>query len=276
MEGNTEKIRLSFWKKILGSIRGIEHYENVLKEATGKAILYLLLISLLLGAIGSIRGSIEANNTISEFMKIYNDNCPNFELINGELSVEGSMPMVLSDDEDNYIIIDTTNSTNPDVLDSHNQGILILKDKMIQKKNQLQTQVTEFKSLQELTINKDIAYSYLPYAKIIIPFIFIVNIVGYFLGGLLSSLFLALFALIINGIFKTRLKYGQLYSLSIYALTTPLIINTLLKILSIEHFSFYWLVYHTIAYVYIGLALNKLKISQSNLEGIREMWNDKL
>lgn len=265
MEDNTEKIKLSFWKKIIGSIQGIEHYENMLKETTGKAVLYLLLISLFLGAIGSIRGSIEVNNGISEFIKIYNDNCPNFELINGELSVEGVMPMVLSEDEDNYIIIDTTNSTNPDVLDSYSEGILILKDKIIQKENQLQTQVIEFKSLQGLTINKDIAYSYFHYAKIIIPFIFIVNILGYFLGGLLSSLFLALFALIINGIFKTKLKYGQLYSLSIYALTTPLIINTILKILSIEHFSFYWLVYHTIAYVYIGFTLNKLKSSKNNI-----------
>lgn len=74
----------------------------MLKETTGKAVLYLLLISLFLGAIGSIRGSIEVNNGISEFIKIYNDNCPNFELINGELSVEGVMPMVLSENEDNY------------------------------------------------------------------------------------------------------------------------------------------------------------------------------
>ncbi|WP_411682820.1 DUF1189 family protein [Clostridium thailandense] len=68
-----------------------------------------------------------------------------------------------------------------------------------------------------------------------------------------------------NGIFKTNLKYGQLYSLSIYALTTPIIIGTLFKILNLEHFSFYWLAYHIIAYIYIGFALNKLKNSQNNI-----------
>ncbi|MDV3429566.1 MAG: DUF1189 domain-containing protein [Bacillota bacterium] len=265
MGDNTENRKLSFWMKIVSSVQGIKHYENALKETTGKAVLYLLLISLLLGAIGSLREAFVVNDGISEFMKVYNDECPYFELKNGELSVDGSMPIVLEDD-DNYIVIDTTNSTNPDILDSHSRGILLLKDKMIQKKNGVQTEVTDFKSLQEFTINKNIVNRYLPYARVIILLIFFGNILWYFLGGLLSSLFLALFALIINGIFKTKLKYGQLFSLSIYALTTPLIISTLFKILSLEHFSYYWLIYHIIAFAYIGFVLNKLKNSQNNIE----------
>lgn len=265
MESTTEKRKLSFWMKIVSSIQGIKHYENVLKETGGKAVLYWLLISLLLGAIGSIRGSVEAYDGISKFTKMYNDKCPNFELKNGELSVEGKMPLVLSDDKDNYVIIDTTNNTKPDVLNSHREGILILKDKIIQKKNEVQTQETDFKSFQGTTINKDAINRYLPYANIIIPFIFLGNMFWYFISGLLSSVFLALFALIINGIFKTKLTYGQLYRLSLYALTTPIIISTLFKIFDLEHFSFYWLVYHIIAYIYIGFALNKLKDSQNNI-----------
>ncbi|WP_297427276.1 DUF1189 domain-containing protein [Clostridium sp.] len=265
MEYNEEREKLSFWKKIISSIQGIKHYENVLKDPVGKSILYLLLISLLLGTIGAIRVSIEVNNGISRFISIYNAKCPNFEIKNGELSVDGNMPIVLSKDDYNYIVIDTTNKTSPSILDSHSEGILILKDKIIQKKNKVQTQVIDIKSLQGLYIDKTIVNTYLYFVKAIIPFIFIGNIFGYFLGGLLSSLFLALFALIINGIFETKLKYGQLYSLSIYALTTPLIISTLFEILNLKHFSFYWLVYHIIAYVYIGFALNKLKNSSNNI-----------
>ncbi|MFL0245601.1 DUF1189 domain-containing protein [Candidatus Clostridium stratigraminis] len=263
MEDKMEKRNLSFGMRIINSVQGIKHYQDVLKESTGKAILYLLLISLILGFIGSIRGAFDANKGISEFIQIFNVNCPNFELKNGELSVDGNMPIVLSDDQDNYIVIDTTNNTNPDILDSHSKGILVLKDKMINKKNELQTQVTDFTSFQGFTLDKNTINRFLPYVKAVIPFIFIGNIIWYFLGGLLSSLFLALFALIINGIFKVKLKYGQLYSLSIYALTTPLIINTIFKIFSIEHFSFYWLAYHIIAYIYIGFALNKLKDNQN-------------
>jgi hypothetical protein len=136
---------------------------------------------------------------------------------------------------------------------------------MIQKKNEVQTQVTDFKSFQGAIINKNIVNRYLPFANAIIPFIFLGNMFVYFLGGILSSLFLAIFALIINEIFKTNLKYRQFYSLSIYVLTTPLIIDTLFKILNLKHFSFYWLVYHVIAYIYIGFALNKLKNSQNNI-----------
>jgi hypothetical protein len=268
MEDNMEKRKFSFWMKILSSVQGIKHYETILKEAAGKAVLYLLFISLLLGAIGAIRGSIEVTLGISTFIKVYNDECPNFELKNGELSVDGNMPIVLLEDEDNYIVIDTTNNTNVDVLASHSKGILILKDKIIQKKNEVQTQVIDFNSFQGGTINKNIVNRYLPYANAIIPFIFLGSVLWYFFGGLLSSLFLALLALILNGIFKTKLNYGQLYSLSIYALTTPLIIDTLFKILNLEHFNFYWLVYHVIAYIYIGFVLNNLKNSENNISKI--------
>ena len=71
---------------------------------------------------------------ISKAIKIYNDKCPNFELKNGELSVDRNMPIVLSEYGENYIVIDTTNNTNPDVLDSHSKSILILKDKIIQNR----------------------------------------------------------------------------------------------------------------------------------------------
>lgn len=266
MENNLEKRKLNFWMKIVSSVQGIKHYEDVLKETVGKAVLYLLLISLLLGAVGSIRGAIDTNNGISKFIEVYNDKCPNFELKDGELNVEGNMPMVLAKEQDYYFVIDTTNSTSPDVLNSYSNGILILKDKLIQKKNEVQTQVIDFKSLQGMTINKDVVNSYLPVVKIILPLIFIGNILWYFIGSLLSALFLALFALIINAIFKTGLKYEQLYSISIYALTTPLLIDMVFKIFSIEHFAYYWLVYHGIAFAYICFALNKLKNSQNNTE----------
>ncbi len=123
--------------------QGIKHYENVLRETVGRAVLYLILISLLLGAIGAI----EVNYGISEFIKIYNEGWPNFELKDGELSVDGNMPIVLLEDEDNYFVIDTTNNTSPDVLDSYSEGALILKDKMINKKSEVQTEVIDFKSL---------------------------------------------------------------------------------------------------------------------------------
>jgi hypothetical protein len=264
VESNNENKKLGFWSKIVSSVQGIKHYDAVLKESVGKSILYLLLIALVLGTVGTIRGAIDINNGISTFIKMYNQKCPNFELKNGELSVKGNMPLILSQDKNNYVVIDTTNSTNPDVLDSYSQGILILKDKMIQKKNNSQTTVTEFKSLNGITINKELVNEWLPLANFIIPFYFLKDIIWYFLGGLLSALILAFFALIINGGFKTNLTYGQLYRISIYGLTTPLIIDTLFKIFDINFFSFYRLVYHVIAFGYVCFALYRLKKSQNN------------
>lgn len=266
MENNIKKTKLSFWTKILKSVQGIKQYEDVLKETIGKSILYLLLISLLFGAIASIRGAIDFNNGISKFIEMYNNKLPDFELKNGELNVDGNMPMILSQDKDSYVVIDTANNTNPDVLDSYNNGVLILKDKIIQKRNEAQTEVTDFKSFQGMTINKSMINTYLPFIKIITPFIFIGTIVWYFLGGLLSALVLSLFGLMINAIFKTNLVYRELYIISIYALTTPLIIDMIFKIFGIQHFSYYSLFYHFIAFGYICFALYKIKNSKNNTE----------
>lgn len=266
MERNYEEKKLNFWMKIISSIKGINHCKEAIRETAGKAILYLLLFALIFGAVGSIRSAVDTNREISKFINVYNTKCPDFELVNGELTVEGNMPMTLAQNEDYYFVIDTTNSTSPDVLNSYNQGILILKDKFIQKKNALQTQTIEFSSLRGMTINKSKVNRYLPLAKLIIPFIFVGNILKYFLGGLISALILALFALILNSTFKTNLSYGQLYSLSIYALTVPIIMDVIFLIFNINHFPFYWLVYHGIAFAYIWYSLNKLKESQSSTE----------
>lgn len=266
MENNIEKRKLSFWSKIICSVQGIKHYEEVIRETAGKAILYLLLFALLLGAVGSVRGAVETNISISKFISAFNEKCPNFELKNGELTVDGDQPMNLSDDKDYYFVIDTTNSTNVDALNSYSNGMLILKDKMIIKQNSAEIRTYDFKSFQGLTINKNTVNSYLPFARIVLPCMFIWSFLGYFLGGLISALFLALFALIANAFFKTELKYGQLYKISIYALTTPMLINVILQILGIEHFSYYWLAYHIVAFAYVCFALNRLKKAKESTE----------
>lgn len=268
MENNIERRKLSFWSKIVHSIKGIKHYDVVVKEKAGKAITYLLLFALLIGSIGAIRGVVETNNEISKFISAYNEKCPNFEIKDGELSVEGDQPVVLSQDSKYYFVIDTTGSTSPDVLNSYNEGILVLKDKFIEKKNALETQTFEFKSLQGTTITKGLVNNYLPLARVILPVIFIGNILRYFIGGLISALILALFALIINEIFKTQLKYGQLYSISIYALTAPMLFDVILQILNINHFSYYGFVYHLFAFAYICFGLHRLKKELDNNEGL--------
>lgn len=266
MENNIQEKNLNFFTRIINSVEGIKHYKYILKETVGKAIIYLLLLSLILGVVASIRTSIIANTEISKLIHVYTNDLPNFELKNGELNVEGNMPMVLSEDRDYYVVIDTTNNTNPKVLDSYDKGLLILKDRMIEKRNTAQFQTIDFKALQGVTINKSVINNYLPITKLIIPFIYIVNILGYFLGGLLSALFLALVALIINAIFRTDLKYGEIYIIAIYALTTPMIIDVFFKIFNIQYFSYYSWLYHIIAFAYICFSLNKLKISKNNNE----------
>lgn len=257
MENNVTTKGPNFFVKIANSVQGLKHMDTILKETTGKAILYLLLVSLIFGVFSSIRPAIEINSGISGFIKMFNDKCPNFEISDGELKVDEKMPLDLSENG-YYFVIDTTNSTNPDVLDKYSEGILLLKDRYIQKNNG-RTQSIDFSSFNNMTIDKEKVNRFLPLAKMIVPLIFLGNFLKYFLGGLISALILGILALIINGAFNTGLEFNNLYAISIYALTMPMIIDVIFSIFSIPYFKNFLLFYHAIGFLYICYALYNLK-----------------
>ncbi|KXG09280.1 hypothetical protein AT864_02510 [Anoxybacillus sp. P3H1B] len=247
---------MNFFKKLSYSVGDVRRYPDMVAQGAGKAFLYLLLFALLFGTLNSIIVGYQFNQSIGHFTGTLESKIPEFTFQNGELNVEGTMPIVLDDSKNGAVIIDTTGQTTEDRLNPYSSGVLILKDRMISKQAGGQTQVFLFRDFQGVTFDKQDLVGFLPYLKWLAPIVAVIAWIGFFIGKIFSALFLAIINLVISKLQKANLPFGRLYSLSIYSLSLPIILDLIFKLF---HFRLPGLIYYIVALVYSWLAINQIK-----------------
>ena len=253
--------KMGFAAKVANSITKPDAYGCFLKETVGKAIIYLVLLTLIFESINLVRPVIEYNNGINQIIRTFNMNAPNFTIKNGQISVDGDMP-IISKDNGYIFIVDTTGKTDETALDNYYSGILVLKDRIIQKESSFQKRVYSLKDLGSLVITKSDVQGYIPLLKIVNIFIVLFGYIGFFAGKLISALVLAVLALIVNAILKTNREFKDLYKLSIYALTLPVIIKVFLSVVN-YNIPYFFVIYYGIALFYIWKALSITKNNEN-------------
>lgn len=251
-----DELNPGFFRRIFYSITSFDKYRYFLRQSTGKAVVYLLLLSLFLGVIITVQYGIEYNRIIDGVISNMSGKIPDFELANGKLSVNGRMPIIIGGAA-SPIIIDTSPNADEKILNQYDTAILITSDKIIQK-NFASRNVTDLSQLQGFVLNRKSVEEALPLMKplgnIIIVFIGIFFVCGKFISALIVSLL----GLMVNSARNTRLTYNNIFKISVYAMTLPLFIGTVLD-LAAPVFPYKWLLFYAIAFVYVVFAINSIK-----------------
>lgn len=252
-----ENNKKGFFAQLVGSITNMESYQYFFKRTSGKAILYLLLLSLIFGTASYIRTVFDFNLGITKTINYFKSGIPDFTFDNGELNMKGTMPLVLDKTEGDIIIIDTTGKTDESILNSYPNGVLVTNHEFIQKEN-YGIKKQSFEMMQGVRFTKDNVLGFLPYFRLVNIFIVIFGVLFFFIGKLVSALWLAIVGIIISAIAKYKLPFETQYKLSIYALTLPIILKVLLAILKVT-IPYFWIIYYGIAVVYLWKAIIMLK-----------------
>ena len=142
--------------------------------------------------------------------------------------------------------------------------IFIGKDKLVQKKNNIETRSFSFKDFQSLNLNKADVEKFIPMLRWINVFIIIFGLLWFFVSKLVSALFLSLIGLVLSGIKNVKMNFSSLYKLSIYSLTLPILIKVVCSGfgISIPHF---WLLYYTVGSIYLWNAITVKKVPIDDL-----------
>lgn len=250
---------MGFGKKFINSLYNFKAYNVFFNHSVGKGILYLFLLCLCLSTIGNIFAGFRINTALNTAQDTIDNNMPDFSFNNGQLSVDGEMPIVIHENK-TIFYIDTENDVDPSVLDNYSDGILLTKDKMIQKQNNVQIQTLDLKQMQSFSFNKaDIS----PALKGIKTFIIILRFIFYplfsFIGKLASSfVIMGLGGLILNAILNKKLKYMDCVKLGMYSLTVPIILNVIKGIIGIQ-ISYFFILYYGIALLYLFLGMKEIE-----------------
>lgn len=217
----------NFFKDFYYSLFKFDYYKNFINQNFGKSIAFITLFSLIISVFNGISFLFSLNSFANDLNTVIEKQIPHFTFDKGELNFENSkdMPLIYNDGEDN-IIIDTRDNTDKSILDEYDAGILITKNKIVQKQNS-QTKVTDLSEFKDLSFSKEDLYQYVPYIKALSPVLAIFIFIGVIIAYLFYALLLSLLGLIFNSVNKSNLTYSQIFNLSIYSLTLILFLEFL-------------------------------------------------
>ena len=246
--------KMSFPEQFISSVFKFKAYKSFFQRSLGRAFLYLFLASIILYGLGGIRFMVEFNAGIDEIITTLKSDLPYFELHNGELTVEAEMPYTVSEAADHIFIIDTSGQLDQSVLDGYDMGILLTKHDMYQKQSTFETRHYDLKAFTGLTVTRSDFIHWIPMLKWLIAFVALFGFIFYFCGKLLSALIIGVGGLIIESATNRKIGFGNLYKLSLYALTLPMIIQMVLTLARVT-VPLFFIIYYGVALFYLYKAV---------------------
>ncbi|MGL5151870.1 MAG: DUF1189 domain-containing protein [Clostridium sp.] len=221
--------KTNFFKKVYNNLYNIKEFPKYMREGLGRAILYAVMLSLILGLVQGIGVTLNLKKGIDATIQDLSSEKYEFQLKDGILTMKNSPIKVEESGILLYIDSDKELSNKEELrsISVHSDmSILILKDGIIYTDLGSEYEVS-FKDLFIGTIDNDDIISQIKLiAKVMPPIFLVITVVAYFVDYLMNCLLVAIFAMISNMILGLRIRFSGIYSLAIYAATLPNILIT--------------------------------------------------
>ena len=226
----------SILKKFANSLFNINEFPKYMKEKIGKTIVYALFLCVLCGLISGISISKQANNSVNKVMNVLEKEENKFTIENGTLDINTS-PLRIQEEGALFYISDEVTLDRENELKKEigysDSYVLFLKDGIIIKSPIVPTTKASYTDLLlDGKLNTEMLVSTVGYVnKFVFGAFIIFNIFNTFISFLLDSLFIAISAMFISRFFLMNFKYSNLYSLTVYASTLPMLVVAILTAL---------------------------------------------
>lgn len=223
---------MNFFRRIVNSIKDIKSYRYFANQSSKNAFVYFIFFVNIIAALWIFPTAFKSIDWVSNFSKElthqFDSNVPEFKLSNGQLEVFAEMPLVITNDAESIIVIDTTGQTTREILDNHLQGVLVTEDEAIIKQDGVKYREILFKDLKEQEFTKSdlqqLIAKILPYFKLISPTLFISGMTVFIFGSLLFLMILTFIAQILSSVQRKDLTFRNVFNISAHAMTLPLIL----------------------------------------------------
>ena len=283
---NGEK-EISFWKKVIISIKDFEQYPQLASRNWGIVLSYLVKLLAIFTIIVSFTSVYEMSKQIENGLKYIREDLPDFNFSDNKLELEQTEPIIYESRENLFQVIafDTIEKTDSneitkskedtykEKLEKSENGIIFLEDKMLikaQKAGQIieypYTTLSQNMGLQNL--NKQELLNYFSGRNLILLYIgiFIITwiylFILYFISIWLDIILLASFGFFTALFMRLHLRYSAMCKIAIHSLTLPIILNAvviLLETFTTIRIQYFQAMYVGIAYIYVITAILMIK-----------------
>lgn len=229
------KEKTNIFNTFVRSIYDVSSFSVSARKGIKRAVMYMLLLTIILGGLkGTILGW-NYSKQVSEISYILQQNDYNIHIENNELNTDYSPIMFRGIYKLTLYIDDEKTITDKlDYIDAadNDTNLLILKDGIVLE-NIEDKYIAKYSTfLNGKDISNDTMKSFIKRLKIIFPISYIaINIAIMFMNLLVDYLIIVTIASLISLFMKMIVRYGALWSLTIYASTLPLIIVTVLEVI---------------------------------------------
>ncbi len=263
-----EKQKMSFFKRMIISIKDLDKYNKIVEQKITKGILYLLILMFIFSIILSAFITYETSLVIGDACEYIKNETPDFRIDKNGLYTEGDEALVI--DDLNSILLKIIIDDNEENYDKYKEiinnyegsSIVALKNEIILVTNGRELSVpyetilkegnieniTKDNLLQLINDNKLVIYSNIYMSMFGVVFIM------YALSAFIDALVLSLLALIMSKVCKITLTYAQNLNIAISALTLPIILNLIYSCANIVfgfQMAYFQIMYTLISYIYI-------------------------
>ena len=281
MQEENEINKTFFFKELIKSIKDFDKYEDFAIEGIGKSLKYFVKILLTFCVIICIAYTYKIMKNTQNVYSSLKDKIPEFAYEKGELITENTEPIIIEDYGETVgsIIIDTkTESDNiindyKEQIDKFGSGILLLKNKFIVVNPNLNGRA-EYKYSELLSVyniqnaNREQLVNYIDSINIVyvILTVFFVLLIGlfiaFFITTILDVLMLSCLGYVSSRFFRLKIKFSVAFSVAVHAITFPILLNLvyiLINLFSGFEIKYFQIMYYTIAYIYVIVAVLMIK-----------------
>lgn len=274
----------SFWRKIIKSFNP-KFFKEIAPQPLRRSFKYLLFLLLLLALLLSFKYTIGFSGGVKEIAR----NLPIFfeklrdipEIIIEKGKVTSPKQVFIKEWEKSVFVIDPQGELSYYLALIENYkvgGLVILKDKIIVKSEEGKIEIYDLpekisylnlkfnergkERLFSLTLDRKVfqpTFTEINHWLNIVSFIFfplcfIFIFFGLWIGKLIQIFVLSLLSLIVNKVKKIGLHYQSLLNIGIFALTLPVILETLVKLSGLE-IPFFGFIYYGLYLVFLILGI---------------------
>jgi hypothetical protein len=235
-----------------------------MKEGIGRAIFYILILSLIVGGAKGIANVVKVNLSANETIEKLKDEKYQFKIKDDVMDIATSPVKIENDNTIVYIDKDITLEQAKNLksmIVNSDVYILILKDGIVSNASSTEMK-NSYRDLGLSQMDEEINNQYVinlitNLKNPIYLLIIIMTIIKIFIGYLITTLLIATFSIISSKLLNLNLRLGELFSLVAYIGTLPNILITILGIIMPT------VVFSTAGIVgtavYTGLIINTMK-----------------
>lgn len=274
--------KTNFFKQAFKSVKDLDKYEDFAAELPKNAFKYLLKLILVFTIIVTAFYSYKIVDSLNFVYSNLKSVVPEFSYSKGDLTLSEKQPIVLEQFEKTIgkIVIDTNVTADAagkykEQIKENEVAVLILKDQVIMKANDTEAGQVAYKYsdiVNSYGISADFTKQdvvnyidgmnviYIYFSIFVVMFIYLFII--YFIAILMDVIILTLLAFIVSRITRIRLKLAPSFNIGVHSITLPALLNLvyiIVNLLTGFDIKYFQLMYTTIAYIYVIVAILMIK-----------------